>query len=261
MRKLIVLLLCLSCLSAPALATNTEGEASSSSDPGEAVTESGETLTDTEVESGGIDDSSSDVTEGDVLLPEETSSSDQTELSEDSGDSESGDSGSVSGTPDDPVAVMVIEPDASYAAVYSSGSSLDLEILDEAPPDPPFYGSLYVTGETSSGDVVTIYLPTNYKEGYLGVDSSGRLFNVSATSISGYYDGAYNNSISLPAFSYPRYRTSSSSYDYADLYLVPQYSNAQIATATPGVTTFSELVPYFSLLLLGVIFVCCIKRS
>lgn len=164
-------------------------------------------------------------------------------------------------TADDPIPVTVIEDEVSFPSVYSSGDPLDIQIEDVPPDNPPFYGSLYITGETSSGQTVTLYFPTTYKEGYFGVDSSGRLFNVSASSITGYYSGAYNNSINLPAWSYPRYRTSSSSYDYTDLYIVPQYSNIDIATGMEGRTTFTDLVPYFSLLMLGVIYLCCLKRS
>lgn len=264
MRKLLICsIVCLSLL-LPVSATNDSG----TTGDGEVVPDSEVVVDQTEevVEDGG-NDVSSDAPEVVVVSPEDTPVSDPEVSEGDSGLSDILDGDDLSsGVPvvlnsDDPILVTVVESEDDFPTLYGSMRSMELTIEDDPPENPPFYGSLYITGETSSGDVVTLYFPTTYKEGYFGVDSSGRLFNVSATSITGYYSGAYNNSVNVPAFSYPRYRTSSSNYDYTDLYIVPQYSNIDIATGMEGRTTFADLAPYFSLLMLGVIYLCCLKRS
>lgn len=133
-------------------------------------------------------------------------------------------------------------------------------IPDVPPTNPPFYGSCYVTGTTNTGNTVTLYFPINYQTGYFGVDSNGYLISVYSSSISGYYSGGYNNSISLSAFDYPRYRSSSSSYDYSYLYLIPTASNIDIATESAGRFSVDDILPYVTILLLGVILVCFMKR-
>lgn len=262
MRKLLICsIVCLSLL-LPVSATNDSG----TTDDGDVVPESGVVPAEPEeVLTDGGNDVSSDAPEVVVVSPEEIPVPDQegllenTEVIEEDPDSDSPSSVVVSA--DDPIPVTVVDLEDSFPTVYASGDPLDLQIEDVPPDNPPFYGSLYITGQTSSGQTVTLYFPTTYKEGYFGVDSSGRLFNVSATSITGYYAGAYNNSINLPSWSYPRYRSSSSTSAYTDLYIVPQYSNIDIATGIEGRTTFADLAPYFSLLMLGVIYLCCLKRS
>lgn len=168
------------------------------------------------------------------------------------------------GSPDasSPLPVTVVDADPVFQAVPVAEYAAELDIVDVPPDNPPFYGSCYVTGTTSSGSTVTLYFPVNYKSGYWGVDSNGYLFNVSSTSISGYYAGVYNNSVSASGFAYPRYRVnSSSSYDYQTLYLKPTASNMDIATGTAPRMTISQLLPYVSILFLGVILLCCMKRS
>lgn len=131
---------------------------------------------------------------------------------------------------------------------------------DEPPNNPPFYGSCYVSGNSSELGDIDLYFPISYKDGYLGVDDRGYLFNVSNTSITCYLEGYdYCN---IPAWSYPRYREQDgNSWDYIDLHLEPEYSNAVIATEMVSVVTLDQLIPYCILLFLGVIFVCCMKRS
>lgn len=133
--------------------------------------------------------------------------------------------------------------------------------LDDVPPAyPPFYGSGYVTGSSSELGDITIYFPISYKDGYLGTDSNGYLYNVSNSSITCYLEGQeYCN---IPAWSYPRYREyNSSSWDYVDLHIVPEYSNCDVATAMEPNLTVNDLIPFATILLLGVLFVCFIKRS
>lgn len=132
---------------------------------------------------------------------------------------------------------------------------------DDTPPaDMPFYGSAFVSGDSEQLGNITLYFPISYREGYLGVDKNGYLFNVSNSSITCYLEGYdYCN---IPAWSYPRYRVDpSSSYAYTDLYILPTSTNAQIAQESAPLYTMSDLLPYGTLLMLGVIFVCCMKRS
>lgn len=142
--------------------------------------------------------------------------------------------------------------------VLLCSSALALE--DVPPAYPPFYGSGYVTGSSDELGTITLYFPISYKDGYLGVDSNGYLYNVSNSSITCYLQGYdYCN---IPAWSYPRYRENSgSSWDYIDLYISPQYSNCDVATTMEPEFTLTDLLPYASILLLGVLFVCFIKRS
>lgn len=162
---------------------------------------------------------------------------------------------------ENPLPVSIVNEDDSYDTfAVTSSDGVVLVIGDDPPADPPFYGSGFVTGESTTLGTVTLYFPNSYNNGYFGVDSNGYLVNVSSSSISGYLEGVYNNSVSVPSFSYPRYR-SGSSYDYINLYIIPTQSNMEIATGFSGVVTVDEVLPYVSILLLGVIVVCFMKRS
>ena len=173
-----------------------------------------------------------------------------------------GDSSSLlTSSSNSPLPVTVVEPDAVYSSVSPASDVAPVDIVDSPPNNPPFYGSGYITGTTSNGSTVTLYFPINYKEGYFGTDSNGYLFNVASNSISGYFEEAYNNSVSVSGFSYPRYRTSSQNYDYTTLYIRPTASNMQIATETAPVVSVNDILPYVSILLLGVIFLCCMRKS
>ena len=173
-----------------------------------------------------------------------------------------GNSSSVlSASADSPLPVTVVQPDTVYSAVSPASDVAPVDIVDSPPNNPPFFGSGYITGVTSNGSTVTLYFPINYKEGYFGTDSNGYLFNVASNSISGYFEQAYNNSVSVSGFSYPRYRTSSQNYDYTTLYIRPTASNMQIATETAPVVSVNDILPYVSILLLGVIFLCCMRKS
>lgn len=161
---------------------------------------------------------------------------------------------------DSPLPVMIVESDDVYPSLYASSAPV-LVIGDTPPEDSPFYGSGWVTGYSSVLGTVTLYFPINYSSGYWGVDSDGYLFNVTSSSMSGYLDGVYNNSVSAPAFSYPRYRTTSSSSTYVSLYLKPTDSNMEIATAHSPKYSVNDLIPYVSITLLGVVILCFMKRS
>lgn len=131
----------------------------------------------------------------------------------------------------------------------------------DAPSNPAFYGSCWVTGYDSNLGEVTIYFPLSAKQDTFGIDGNGYLFNITGSSVSGYLPGVYNNSLSSSGFSYPRYRESSgSSYNYVDLHLIPSDSNMEIATSMEPAQNAAQLLPYVYVGLLGVIIVCFMKR-
>lgn len=131
----------------------------------------------------------------------------------------------------------------------------------DAPSNPAFYGSCWVTGYDSNLGNVTIYFPLSAKENVWGLDPNGYLYNITSSSVSGYLSGVYNNSVSASGFSYPRYREGSGAgFSYIDLHLIPSDSNMEIATAMEPAQTASQLFPYIYIGLLGVIVVCFMKR-
>lgn len=166
--------------------------------------------------------------------------------------------------PEGPLQVIVLPEDTPFAdlpSFFSSRASVP-EIGSEPPANPPFYGACYVTGLDSRLGRVTVYFPSTYKSGYFGVDANGYLFNVSASSITGYLSGVYNNSVSAAGFNYPRYRVySGSSYNYVDLQLRPEHSNMGIAVSNAPRYSVDDLTPYLILLVGGVLFLCFMKRS
>lgn len=164
--------------------------------------------------------------------------------------------------PTGPQEVIVVDPAeiAEYPVISHSASTNVVVIGDDPPTSSPFYGSGWVTGQDSNLGIITLYFPRNYCSDTWGVDSNGYLFNVTSASIGGYYSGAYNNSISAPSFSYPRYR-SSNNYDYIDIHLIPLNSNMDIYTSHRPRKTTEDLLPYVSILLIGGVLVCCMRRS
>lgn len=164
--------------------------------------------------------------------------------------------------PTGPQEVIVVDPAeiAEYPAISYAASTIVEVIGDDPPISSPFYGSGWVTGSDSNLGIITLYFPRNYCTDTWGVDSNGYLFNVTSASIGGYYSGAYNNSISAPSFSYPRYRTNSS-YDYVDIHLIPLNSNMDIYTTNRPRKTMDDLLPYVTVLLIGGVLVCCMRRS
>lgn len=160
---------------------------------------------------------------------------------------------------DSPVPVMIVESDDAYPSLYESSAPV-LVIGDTPPDNSPFYGSGWITGHSSTLGTVTLYFPIDFSSGYWGVDSDGYLFNVTSSSMSGYLNGVYRNSVSAPAFSYPRYRPTSNS-DYINLYIKPTNSNMEIATTHYPKYSVDVIIPYVSITLLGVLILCFMKRS
>lgn len=195
---------------------------------------------------GPVEDTLLDDRTGDVLAEEP--------VVEDVLDSEETDS-------QEPQEVIIIDPSevAEYPAISYAAPTIVEVIGDDPPTSSPFYGSGWVTGSDSNLGIITLYFPRNYCSDTWGVDSNGYLFNVTSSSVGGYYSGAYNNSISAPSFSYPRYR-SSNNYDYIDIHLVPLNSNMDIYTSHRPRKTMDDLLPYISILLIGGVLVCCMRR-
>lgn len=164
--------------------------------------------------------------------------------------------------PSEPQTVIVLDPAeiAEYPAISYAASTIVEVIGDDPPISSPFYGSGWVTGSDSNLGIITLYFPRNYCADTWGVDSNGYLINVTSSSVGGYYSGAYNNSVSAPSFSYPRYR-SSNNYDYIDIHLIPLDSNMDIYTSHRPRKTIDDLLPYVSILLIGGVLVCCMRRS
>lgn len=162
---------------------------------------------------------------------------------------------------ENPLPVMIIEDDEDFSNVRRASRAAPVLVIGDVVPDSPlFYGSGWITGTDSNLGTVTLYFPINYKSGYWGVDRNGYLFNVSSTSISGYLEDVYNNSVSAAGFSYPRYRTSNNG-TYINLYLRPENSNMEIATAMAPKYAADELIPYIMVFLGGALILCFMKRS
>lgn len=131
---------------------------------------------------------------------------------------------------------------------------------DIAPENAPFVGSAYVTCDTDSLGVVSIYFPVSFLSGYWGVDQYGSLFNVSNTSISGvlYTAAGREYQFRCQSWSTPQYRDpDGSSYTYYDLEITDILtSNVQIAEAFPPLVSTTTLFPYAYLMIGGVIVLC-----
>jgi len=165
--------------------------------------------------------------------------------------------------PSEPQTVIVLDPaEIAEYPVVAAAPPVDGQVIDDEPPTTsPFYGSGWVTGVDSRLGTITLYFPRDYCSDTWGLDSNGYLFNITSSTVGGYLSDVYNNSISAPSFSYPRYRSSSSSsWDYVDIHLVPSSSNMEIYTTNRPRVTVDDLLPYVSILLLGGLLVCCMRR-
>lgn len=142
----------------------------------------------------------------------------------------------------------------------------ELEPLEVAPlldgDNFPFYGSAYING-TVGGSPATFFFPSSYRNGYYGLDSSGRLYNVSASSISGIlYIGNTQYQVSSSSWSYPRYRLWDTTQSYQTLYFYPSGdTNVQLPGQPTPLVSAADAVPYITLVLLGGVFLCCMRKS
>lgn len=151
-----------------------------------------------------------------------------------------------------PVPVYIVPDDLSLdVSAYAAGD------------DFPFYGSAWVEGTASGFGTVQLFFPINRKE-FVGLDSSGRIFNVSDNTWSGvmYDSSGESYTVNFQSFNLPRYRVSNgSSWDYETLYLTPSSSNLVLPDGVSPTYSVSELLPWVSVLLIGGILLCCMRKS
>lgn len=131
---------------------------------------------------------------------------------------------------------------------------------DTEPADPPFVGSCFITADTDVLGTVDIYIPVSYQTGYFGLDSSGSLFNVSNSTVSGvlYDSDGTEYTFRCSSWAAPQYRDySGSSYSYYDLGFVDVISsNVQIAEEFPPLVPVDDIFPAVYVLIGGVIVLC-----
>ena len=147
------------------------------------------------------------------------------------------------------VIVLFVLPAAAYS--------------DEPPASPPFYGGVYITGVTRELGSITVYIPVSYRSGYLGLTSSGNLFNVSSSSISGVlYRGSTEYDFRLYSWSEPQYRVQDSGYyQYEDLTFTSiTASNAEISDSFPPLVSADSVLSLVPLIFLGVIVLCLFMK-
>lgn len=164
--------------------------------------------------------------------------------------------------PDDVDVSQFVEAGPDAYELYEVLSDPDV-VPNAVGDDFPFYGSGWAVGSASGlGSDLQLFFPINRKD-CIGVDSSGRLFNVSDTSFSGIlYDGNFNYTVSFSSFSYPRYRESSgSSWDYETLYFVPTESNLVLVDAPASAYSLADILPWVCILILGGILLCSMRKS
>ncbi len=134
---------------------------------------------------------------------------------------------------------------------------------DLPPSNPPFYGGVYITGVTRELGSVTVYVPVNYQSGYLGLTSSGNLFNTSSSSISGVlYQGSTEYQFRLSSWSEPQYRLESDwGSSYEDLTFTSiTASNAEISDSFPPLVSADSVLSLVPLIFLGGILLCLFMK-
>lgn len=128
----------------------------------------------------------------------------------------------------------------------------------------PFYGSSWSDGSASGFGSGLLLWPSDRRDGYIGLDPDGYIFNVSDDSWSGvFYDSSGTSyTVSFGAFAYPRIRVySGNSSTYETLYFTPGESNVVFPDQPTGTYDINSLLPFLSVVLLGGVWLCCMKRS
>lgn len=159
---------------------------------------------------------------------------------------------------DNEPAVPVFQNLIDVESVEAAGATVparavsDLPVIGtDEPDDLLFYGCVWIHGiDTQLGDI-TLYFPADTKNDW-GLDRAGHLVYLGSASSSGYLDSVYNNSLTLSAFSSPRYRLSNAS-SWSYLSFVPDNSNAPIAVSSAPRVGLFEALPLFVASLLGVV--------
>lgn len=131
-----------------------------------------------------------------------------------------------------------------------------VNVPDNPPANPPFYGAYYITG-VFNGQEVTIY--TNTNTGW-GVNDDGFLYRLGGSATGIIYIGntpAYSTSLS--AYNLPRYRNSYSS-DYIDVELAVTGSNILINDSFEPVYGTEILWFCVATVLLGLILIVSMRK-
>lgn len=133
-----------------------------------------------------------------------------------------------------------------------------------APPaDAPVSGGLYISCNSRELGETTIYLPVSWQNKCLTFDSSGNLFNLTSSTISGFaYSGSTKYQVRWSSFSAPQYRVWDSGYQYSDLTVLSVYdTNADIVDSFDEVPVvgFDSIYSYAVLGLLGVMILCLFR--
>lgn len=159
--------------------------------------------------------------------------------------------------------VEELPPEAGMEQAASLEDSSDIMPLALGDDGFPFYGSCWVIGQASGLGSVKLFFPMNYKDGYIGLDSSGRIFNVSNNSWTGVlYAGSTSYTVTFGAWGLPTYRVyNGSSYQNITLYLTPEDTDLLLPDGPTPVYRIPDLLPYAAVVLLGGVFICCMKKS
>lgn len=171
-----------------------------------------------------------------------------------------------------PVQVYVVSPDVDVSEFLDDPSSYEVYSVEGAPSpviaavgdDFPFYGSCWMIGTAAGLGDVTLFFPINRQDGYVGLDDSGHIFNVSDSSWSGvmYDSSGTSYQVSFGSFALPRYRLySGSSWDYETLYFTASESNLVLPDSPSPTYSVSDLLPWVLLIMLGGVLLCCMRKS
>ncbi len=151
-----------------------------------------------------------------------------------------------------PLPVYIVEPDTVVTSDLFAGSD-----------GFPFYGSSWAKGSASGLGSVQLFFPIDHKQD-VGLDSSGRLFNISDQSWNGVmYDGSGSAyTVYFEPFNLPEYRyRDGSSWEYQTLYFEVSESNLVLFDSPSPVYSLYDVLPWLSLLLIGGVFLCSMRRS
>lgn len=170
-----------------------------------------------------------------------------------------------------PSQVYVVSSDIDISDFLNAPSSYEVYSVEGTPSpvitavgdDFPFYGSCWMRGVADGLGDVTLFFPISRQKGYVGLDASGHVFNVSDSSWSGvmYDSSGTSYQVSFGSFALPRYRLySGSSWDYETLYFTSSESNLVLPDGPGSTYSLSDLLPWVIALLLGGVLICCMRK-
>lgn len=174
---------------------------------------------------------------------------------------------SVSLVPEVPQKEASREEDFLLPSLFSASYALSVPYSygNDFPSDSPLAGGVYIEAVTSELGEVLIFIPSDYQFNCLTFDSSGNLFNLRASTITGFLlRGSTQYDFRLTSFNNPTYRLRSGSSSYSDLTItditntnvVFADGNSSLPTVVPEVLTQYILI----FLVLVVVFCLFIRR-